>query len=786
MSQPVDTVSVEIQYENTARSLASLRTGVDAALAQVTQEFDAAFDDIERGAQQAGQQLGSDIERGGERAESALREVSRQATQSMDVVQRESAQAGTALGGLSGIISKMGLATIGAGAAIGLGFLGYIGLTTAASLEQTEVAFSSLLGSVEEGTRVLDQLKEFATVTPFELTEITGAAQRFLAFNDSVKIADSQLRPFLTTLGDIASVTASGAEGLNRVTLALGQIASRGTVSLEDLQQIQEALPGFSAVAVIAAARGQTAAETLDQISAGAIDATSGIQDLLEGMQQFPGAAGAMAAQAKTLTGVLSGFKDVASQALADAFAPAIPAIKDVIAEITPLVGDALGVLAPQIGGVLVDVLAAIGPALKPLAGILAATIAALRPFLEIIMVVVQALLDGLLPVFVALEPVFVEMAVPVRDLVTALLPIIPPLAEILVAVVQLLAPLLKLVGLLASFLASEALVPIIDALAVALTFVALAVGQFATWLTRIDWDETGSAIGDFFSGIGRWITSVGRWFADLPGLIGDAIASMIMTLMTKAGELQSWLWTLPGRILGALVRLVIDAVTAIGNIDWSVVLLSILEFANDAGDAIIGFFLGALAWLRSLPLLAAEAFLALREVAIARLLELVGWFAGLPKRIMQALGNLRRTLWNAGLDLVRGLWEGVSSLAGWLWSKITDFIHDNIVQAAKSALGISSPSTVMRDEVGKMVPAGAAEGVEAGIPQLRGLVESMINPGDVGAGGGLGDGAPTIVMNFYGSLPTSDEARTLGQAAGEGLQRALQRRDTNAAVRMA
>lgn len=64
------------------------------------------------------------------------------------------------------------------------------------------------------------------------------------------------------------------------------------------------------------------------------------------------------------------------------------------------------------------------------------------------------------------------------------------------------------------------------------------------------------------------------------------------------------------------------------------------------------------------------------------------------------------------GGDLVRGLWDGISGAAGWLMGKIRGFV-DNVVGNIASFFGISSPSKVLRDEIGKFLPSGIGVGVE-------------------------------------------------------------------------
>lgn len=64
------------------------------------------------------------------------------------------------------------------------------------------------------------------------------------------------------------------------------------------------------------------------------------------------------------------------------------------------------------------------------------------------------------------------------------------------------------------------------------------------------------------------------------------------------------------------------------------------------------------------------------------------------------------------GTNLVKGLWNGIKDMAGWVKDKISGFskgVLDNI----KGFFGIHSPSTVMRDQVGKYISLGIAEGID-------------------------------------------------------------------------
>lgn len=64
------------------------------------------------------------------------------------------------------------------------------------------------------------------------------------------------------------------------------------------------------------------------------------------------------------------------------------------------------------------------------------------------------------------------------------------------------------------------------------------------------------------------------------------------------------------------------------------------------------------------------------------------------------------------GKNIITGLWNGINNAKDWLINKITSFCS-NALGAIKKFFGIKSPSTVMRDQVGKFVALGFAVGID-------------------------------------------------------------------------
>lgn len=94
---------------------------------------------------------------------------------------------------------------------------------------------------------------------------------------------------------------------------------------------------------------------------------------------------------------------------------------------------------------------------------------------------------------------------------------------------------------------------------------------------------------------------------------------------------------------------------------------------------------------------------------------------------IVSGLSGLAGRVTSVGSDIVHGIWSGISGAAGWLMNKISGFA-DNVVSGIKGFFGIHSPSTVMRDQVGKYLAEGVAVGWEKNDPMAS--IERDLNVG--------------------------------------------------------
>lgn len=204
-------------------------------------------------------------------------------------------------------INKGALGVI-AGVGVALGALGVASVKAAGQMEQTRIAFTTLLKDGEKAKSFLSELEKFAASTPFELPGVLDASKRLLAFGFSAE----QVIPILTAVGDSAAALGIGEEGIQRLTLAIGQMQAQGKVSAEEMLQLAEA--GVPAWEMLANKIGTDIPTAMDKASKGQISAAEGIQAVISGMNSKFG--GMMEQQAQTVNGIMSNIQDSVGQTM--------------------------------------------------------------------------------------------------------------------------------------------------------------------------------------------------------------------------------------------------------------------------------------------------------------------------------------------------------------------------------------------------------------------------------------------------------------------------------------
>lgn len=100
-----------------------------------------------------------------------------------------------------------------------------------------------------------------------------------------------------------------------------------------------------------------------------------------------------------------------------------------------------------------------------------------------------------------------------------------------------------------------------------------------------------------------------------------------------------------------------------------------------------------------------------------------------LINNVISAASGIASKVMSIGSDIVSGVWNGIKNAASWFTNQVKGFFS-GIVDGVKNALGIGSPSKVFRDEIGKWLPPGVAQGFKAALPAAMNSMEKDLNKG--------------------------------------------------------
>lgn len=302
---------------------------------------------------------------------------------------------------------------------------------------------------------------------------------------------------------------------------------------------------------------------------------------------------------------------------------------------------------------------------------------------------------------------------------------------------------------------------------------------------------------GAFQAGV-DWVKGTLQWFEGLPGRASAWFGGLKDAAVAKLDELGAWLAALPGRILGFFAALPGQIAFALGYLA-GLVYLGATNAWNFLWNTLPGMIAQAAAWLATLPgrvwgalvslattvaTIASDAWGQFYTWTTTKIDEAVAWVSALPGRIGSFLASLpgiisgaasrawtsfKATtvavangalafiqsipgrvigffagagswLWNAGSQIVQGLWNGLKSMA----QTVLDWIYGlgrRVADGFKAAVGIHSPSKVFA-EFGRLL----GEGLVVGIGDVTSKVET--------SSAGMATAATTGATGVFGRAP--------------------------------
>lgn len=202
--------------------------------------------------------------------------------------------------------------------------------------------------------------------------------------------------------------------------------------------------------------------------------------------------------------------------------------------------------------------------------------------------------------------------------------------------------------------------------------------------------------------------------YAEIIPTIIDAVISVIPLIVTALVN------SLP-QLLQAAVTLFLALVQAIPIIlpQLSAMIPTIIDTIINVLLQNIGLILNA----------AIQIFTAIIKAIPIIIPELINAIPTIISSIFNALTSPQAidSIKQAGKDLIRGLWAGISDMAGWIGEKIKGF-GEGVLDGLKSFFGIASPSKVMEKIIGKNLALGIGKGFEDNIKGVNDTITKAIN----------------------------------------------------------
>lgn len=161
------------------------------------------------------------------------------------------------------------------------------------------------------------------------------------------------------------------------------------------------------------------------------------------------------------------------------------------------------------------------------------------------------------------------------------------------------------------------------------------------------------------------------------------------------------------------------------------------------AWNAVTGFVGGIVDFFRTARAAYDDMIKAIKQ----KISDIIDSILGIPGKIKQLESDFANSLVNAGKNIVEGLWNGISSMGGWLVDKLKEFVSEHVPGPFRKILQLGSPSRLFagfgRDTIRgywggvKTETANTRAAMNAAPPADRGLGAMLSR---FGAGGSRGD----------------------------------------------
>lgn len=196
-----------------------------------------------------------------------------------------------------------------------------------------------------------------------------------------------------------------------------------------------------------------------------------------------------------------------------------------------------------------------------------------------------------------------------------------------------------------------------------------------------------------------------------------NGVVQSLPSLLTTAGTLMTQFYT---SVISALPQLLQAGVQMVLQVVQGVV-SNLPQIVTTAFQVILQFAAGI---LQQLPQILQTGISLIGQLVAGLIQAIPQVIAAIPQIISGIVDTFLSYDWlSIGSNIIQGIANGIASGVGVIIDAAKS-AASAALNAAKEFLGIASPSKVMRDQVGRFIPAGIAEGISRNLAPLRSAMQ--------------------------------------------------------------
>ena len=592
-------------------------------------------------------------------------------------------------------------------------------------------------GTKTEMERLLADAEKLTGVK-YDINNLNDVYQAIHAVQEEMGITGTTAKEAASTLeGSMASAKAAwdnfmnGSGDADQLADAFATAADNIVKNLaEIIPRFAETLPALGG-AIIAQIPGLVAAIVPAVLSAG----QSVLKQLQDAVLDFD-FAGTADKVVQMITGFIEGD---GLGSLLDTLVTIFTGIVNGISSMLPSLLPALIELISYVVTSLLDQLPAIlDCALELILGLAQGILAALPVLIEALPEVISSIVEFLISAVPQIIDAGIELLMALVDalpvIIDALVDALPQIIEATVTALIAAAPQIAKAGI-------KLLGALIEAIPVIVVELAEAVPDIVAAIIDV-LAELPGLIGEVFAEI---VTDLVEWGQQMLSNASMAMSNMLSQVNSIIQELPGKIWThlvnAVNKVIAWGQQMVSNASTAASNM-LSKVSGIIQELPGKIWTHLVNTVNKVVAWGQQMVSNASTAASNMLSKVSSTLQQLPGkvwdylsqaaqkvvtWGTQLAQKgaaaatqlfnsIVNGLSSLPSKMAEIGSNIVSGIWNGISSGWNWLTNKVSN-LANSLLDAAKDALGINSPSKEFADKVGRWIMPGVGKGLDKSMP---------------------------------------------------------------------